>query len=300
MRSPTNQLEKFKNKTVAVIGGGISNERDVSLRSAENVLNALKELGLNVVHIDPAESSFFDTKFDIAFNCLHGTWGEDGGLQGYCEIKRIPYTGPGILATSIGLNKPFFKHILKQVGLPVPTLYSKPNIFPLVAKPISEGSSIGIHIIKSEEQFAALALQNPQINSDNYFFEEYISGKEVTSGVIQIADNVIVLPILELETTNEFYDFDAKYSKGKTRFILPAEISNSLTVQIESISKEIYHYFNCKGCIRIDFMVKGEQPYVLEMNTNPGLTELSDIPAQAKAMGMDFKQLMIHYLESAI
>ncbi|MEC8678505.1 MAG: D-alanine--D-alanine ligase [Candidatus Margulisiibacteriota bacterium] len=300
MRSSVNQLEKFKNKTVAVIGGGISNERDVSLRSAANVLRALKELGLRVVHIDPAEASFFDTEFDIAFNCLHGKWGEDGGLQGYCELRGIPYTGPGILATSIGLNKPFFKHILKQIGLPVPTLFKKPNQFPLVAKPISEGSSIGIHIVKSEKEFTELASQNPPITSDHYFFEEYISGKEVTSGVIKIADKVIVLPILELETTNEFYDFDAKYSKGKTTFILPANISNSLQAQIESISKEIYNYFNCKGCTRIDFMIKDNEPYVLEMNTNPGLTELSDIPAQAKAMGMDFNQLMIHYLESAI
>ncbi|MEK9726872.1 MAG: D-alanine--D-alanine ligase [Candidatus Margulisiibacteriota bacterium] len=299
MRSSTNQLEKFKNKIIAVIGGGISNERDISLRSAKNVANALIELGLNVIQIDPAEAAFFDAKYDIAFNCLHGIWGEDGGLQGYCELKGIPYTGPGIIATSIGLNKPLFKHILNQIGLPVPKLYPNPNIFPLVAKPISEGSSIGIHIIKSDVDFKSRVSINPQINSENYFFEEYISGKEVTSGVIQLNGIPTVLPILELQTSNEFYDFDAKYSAGKTTFIVPARISESLKNKIETISITIFNYFKCKGCVRIDFMIKDDQPYVLEMNTNPGLTELSDIPAQAKAMGMDFKQLMIHYLESA-
>ena len=231
---------------------------------------------------------------------MHGIWGEDGGLQGYCELKGIPYTGPGILATSIGLNKPLFKHILNQIGLPVPKIYHKPDVFPLVAKPVSEGSSIGIHMIKNNDEYEKLALINPKIKSEDYFFEEYIKGKEVTSGVIQLNGSVTVLPILELETSNEFYDFDAKYSKGKTTFILPANISDALKNKIESISINIFNYFKCKGCIRIDFMIKNDQPYILEMNTNPGLTELSDIPAQAEAMGMDFKELMIHYLESAI
>jgi len=300
MRSSINQLEKFKDKTIAVIGGGISNEREVSLRSAKNVSNALKELNLNVIDIDPSEDAFFNSKYDIAFNCLHGKWGEDGGLQGYCELKGIPYTGPGIIATSIGLNKPLFKHILNQIGIPVPKLYNNPDQFPLIAKPKSDGSSIGIKIAKSSDVFHQLTQTNPEIVSEDYFYEEFIAGKEVTSGVIQLNGKVTVLPILELETTNEFYDFDAKYSKGKTTFILPAKITDDLKYKIETISKAIYDYFNCKGCIRIDFMIKDTQPYVLEMNTNPGLTELSDIPAQAAQMGIDFNELMVHYLESAI
>ena len=132
-----------------------------------------------------------------------------------------------------------------------------------------------------------------------YFFEEYISGKEVTSGVLDINGEITVLPILEINTSNEFYDYDGKYTPGKTSFILPANITHEMKDAIHKISKQIYEYFECKGCIRIDIMIDESGPKVIEMNTSPGLTDLSDIPAQAKAMGMSFEELMIHYLNSA-
>lgn len=225
--------------------------------------------------------------------------GEDGGIQGYCELKKIPYTGPGIKATTVGLNKPLFKMVLNQLGIPVPKAIPDANEFPLIAKPISEGSSIGIEIIKNKAELDHAIKNKPEIGTNTYFFEKYISGKEITSGVLDMNGDITVLPILEINTSNEFYDFDGKYTPGKTSFILPANINQQTKEEIHKISKKIYDYFECKGCIRIDMMIDYDGPKVIEMNTNPGLTDLSDIPAQAKSMGISFEELMIHYLNSA-
>ena len=299
MRSSNHQLNELKNKKIAVVGGGISSERDVSLRSSENVFNALKSMGLNVCQLDPATPEFFTTDFDIAFNCLHGKWGEDGGLQGYCNVKQVPYTGSGIKATSVGLNKPLFKLILKSLQMPVPKQYHTELSFPMVIKPISEGSSIGVTIVKSRQEFEDITKKNPKLLSSDYFFEEYIAGQEVTSGVIEINGAIQVLPILEIKTTNDFLDFQAKYTPGLETFILPAKISKDVDDQIQALSKKIYSYFHCKGCIRIDIIIQNNNIKILEMNTNPGLTELSYIPRQAAAMGIGFNELMLHYLDSA-
>ena len=299
MRSSNDSVIEYKDKTIAVISGGISTERDVSLRSGKNVYLSLKNMGFTVIELDPSQPSFFDASFDIAFNCLHGKWGEDGGIQGYCELRQIPYTGPGIKATTVGLNKPLFKMVLRQLGIPVPKDISDPNEFPFIAKPVSEGSSIGIEIIKNKAALDDAIKNNPAMGSRTYFFEEYILGKEVTSGVLDINGEVTVFPILEINTSNEFYDYDGKYTPGKTSFILPANITHEMKAEIHKISKQIYDHFECKGCIRIDIMIDESGPKVIEMNTNPGLTDLSDIPAQAKAMGMSFEELMIHYLNSA-
>ena len=299
MRSSNYSIEKYKNKLIAVIGGGISSERNISILSADNVYKTLQEMGLNVIKLDPMTPEFFTTSFDIAFNCLHGKWGEDGGIQGYCEIKQIPYTGPGIKATSIGLNKPLFKSILKDIQIPVPEQYRSPTKFPLIVKPSSEGSSIGISIVKSKTEYDQLVKEKPEILSKDYFFEEFIVGQEITSGIIEIDNKPIVLPLLEIETDNEFLDYEAKYTPGKTRFICPANVTSDIKREIIKISKKIFEFFECKGCIRIDCMIDNGQPKVLEMNTSPGLTNLSDIPAQAKAMDIQFDELMVHYLNSA-
>ena len=158
---------------------------------------------------------FFNTPFDIAFNCLHGKWGEDGILQGYCQAKGIPFTGPGLKATIAGYDKPMFKHVLHGLGIPTPQRFNSPDTFPLIAKPKSDGSSIGIHLIKSNDEFLKLSSENPTIQSTEYFYEEYINGKEITSGVITIDGDVVVLPILEIESKNDFYDLEAKYTPEK-------------------------------------------------------------------------------------
>ena len=300
MRSSNHSLETYKNKTVAVIAGGISSEREISFRSAENVMTALKNLGIKSIQLDPSEPSFFTTDFDIAFNCLHGKWGEDGSIQGYFEIKQIPYTGPGLLATSIGLNKPIFKEIINKIGITTPESVDKHSpIFPLVVKPNSEGSSIGISMIKTQKEWLNLIEIKPEVMSDEYFCETYIKGIELTSGVMEINDQVTVLPILEIETANEFYDFDGKYTPGKSNLIVPARINEGIKQKIHDLSLKIYQHFKCKGCIRIDIIMDSETPKVLEMNTSPGLTKLSDIPAQALAMDISLEELVLHLLSSA-
>ena len=173
------------------------------------------------------------------------------------------------------------------------------STFPFIVKPVSEGSSIGITLIKNRSDWDQFSAQHPNEDTQQYFYEEYLTGQEITSGVIEIDEKATVLPILEIKTSNEFLDFDAKYTPGKETFILPANISLEIQHKVESISKTIYQFFNCKGCIRIDFIIHNGEPKVLEMNTNPGLTKLSYIPFQAKAMGIEFDDLMIHYLNSA-
>ena len=300
MRSTDHLLEIYKDKKIAIIAGGISSEKEISFRSANNVKKALDRLGIQSIILNPIESSFFSTDFDIAFNCLHGKWGEDGCIQGYCEMKKIPYTGPSLLATSIGLNKPIFKEIINGLGIITPKTINKNNPkFPMIVKPIAEGSSIGISIINSLKEWQDLIELKPEVLGNNYFCENYIKGKELTSGVIEINGEVIVLPILEIQTSNEFYDYDGKYTAGKSNLIVPADINDSISKNIQDLSKKIYKYFNCKGCIRIDIMMDNDIPSVLEMNTCPGLTELSDIPAQAQALGISFESLVLHLLSSA-
>ena len=299
MRSSNHSIDKYKGKVIAVIGGGISNERDISLMSAKNVEESLERLGLNWISLDPMDPKFFTTPFDIAFNCLHGQWGEDGGLQGYCELRQIPYTGPGIKATSVGLNKPIFKAVLNQLGIPVPALITSPTTYPFIVKPVSEGSSIGISIVSSRNDWETLLKKKPEVIEKNYFMEEYIVGQEVTAGVIEIDGEIVVMPILEIETANTFYDYDGKYTPGKSTYILPANIDKDTDQMIQDISREIYAYFSCKGCIRIDFMIDDTGPKVLEMNTSPGITKGSNVPAQSKAMGLSFDELVLHYLNSA-
>lgn len=298
MRSSNSPLDRYQSKRIAIISGGCSSEREVSKRSGANVKQALASMGLHYIELDPISPDFFNEPFDIAFNCLHGKWGEDGGLQGYCEMRGIPYTGPGILATSIGFNKRLFKDTMSHLNIPVPALVSSPDAWPFIAKPISEGSSIGVSLVQSPDDWHQLAPLS--FNDPNYLFEEYIAGQEITSGVLTIHGEVTVLPILEIKTQNTFYDYDGKYTPGRSSLVCPANISTSLRNEIEAISKKIYDYFNCKGCIRIDMMIDQTGPKVLEMNTNPGLTELSDIPAQAATMGLSFTDLMWHYLDSAI
>ena len=169
----------------------------------------------------------------------------------------------------------------------------------MVVKPVDEGSSIGVSIINSEDEWQDLKLTKPEVLSDNYFCEQYIKGRELTSGVIEIENEIVVLPILEIQTSNEFYDYDGKYTPGKSKLIVPAEISVDIEQKIQVLSKKIFKYFKCKGCIRIDIMMDADIPRVLEMNTSPGLTELSDIPAQALAMGISFDSLVLHLLSSA-
>ena len=301
MRSQNNPLNGLTDKKIAVLAGGPSNEREISFKSAENVYQSLIKQSLNAFILDVSDDQFFNTSFDIGFNCVHGKWGEDGCLQGYLEMKGVPYTGPGVMATSVGLNKPVFKTLIEAIGIKTAKQVHPNNGWtePFVAKLISSGSSIGVHIINSSEEWVELQKETPDISSNHYFYEAYIPGREVTVGVIDINQTAMALPVLEIQTKNEFYDFHGKYTPGQSNLIVPADIDSNIENEMKQIAMNIYQYFNCKGCIRVDMIFNDSGIYVLEMNTSPGLTQLSDIPAQAKAAGISFDELVLIYLQSA-
>jgi D-alanine-D-alanine ligase len=309
-------VKRYKNKKIGVLMGGLSSEREISLRSGECVDRSLQELGLNTVKIDAGPDLVEDLKksgIDIAFNLLHGRFGEDGAIQGLLEILGIPYTGSGILGSAIGIDKVITKNILAQNGIPVPpcimidtseVLDSPDRIvnelgFPFILKPNSEGSSIGVKLIKDESQFK----KEIKSHMDKYpssFAEKYIQGKEITIGVAGGRDRIMTLPILGLKPSGDFYDFNSKYTKGLTRFELPADISKEKQIMIEKYARKAFRGMRLCGVARFDAILdKDENPYFLEVNTIPGMTETSDIPAMARAAGC-YEDLLFLILDSSL
>ncbi len=296
--------------------GGKSGERDVSLRSGKNVLASLLKQGFFAVAIDPAESDLISeikkNKADVAYLALHGKFGEDGVVQGLLEHYGIPYTGSKLLASAMAMNKVATKQILLAHLLPTPG-YSRINIdkieeeiprivknfsFPLMLKPEEEGSSLGISLVKTPEEFGDTLRETAQKFSQ-LFVEKYIKGTEITIGVLG-TKKVEALPILELVSKNEFYDFEAKYTKGMTEFILPARLPEEVYKKAQEIAVLSHKALGCYGVSRVDLIVaKDGTPYVNEINTIPGMTDTSDLPAQAKHIGISFDELVARILESA-
>ncbi len=312
MSDPRNRLKK-----VGVLMGGVSNERDISIISGQNVLSALQRLGYQAVGIDvkgnlPAKIA--EQGIDSAFIALHGPGGEDGTIQGFLEYLRIPYTGSGVVASAIGIDKMAAKRILIAEGIPTPRFMNiDPHEslvrecdkirdsfgLPAVVKPNNDGSSLGVRIV-NDSDFLLRAVQELKNQYDSFFAEEYIKGKELTVGVLGTGPKAYSLPVLELETKLRFYDYEAKYTKGMTEFIIPAEISAELEKRVQNISVKIHRLFGCRDFSRVDFMIDEDgNPYVIEINTIPGFTNLSDLPAEARAAGMTFDQLIQTIMESA-
>ncbi len=304
----------YKNKKIAVLMGGISSEREISIRSGENVYNALVHLGFNVTRIDVDANlprRLVKDNVDVAVIMLHGKYGEDGTIQGVLEILGIPYTGCNVLSSAIGMNKILTKKVMKASGIPTadyvvldssnPELSFK-NILeriglPVVLKPISEGSSVGVEIIRDEDSLKG-KIRNYLRRHPESFAEKMIEGTEVTVGVIGDNKYCEVLPIMELKPKKEFYDYEAKYTKGMTEFIIPAEISKDQEVMVIEYSKRLFQELECTGVVRFDAIISREDglPYFLEVNTIPGMTETSDIPAMAKAAGMSFEEVVLKIL----
>lgn len=295
-------MEKKFNK-VAVLMGGISTESEVSLRSGNNVYQALINKGYDAIKVDPFKDDI-PKDIDAAYNTLHGQGGEDGVIQGVLTFMGIPYTGPKIASSAISMDKVLTKQILISNNIPTPDFEiltsSKSKLdFPLIIKPADGGSSIGIAIIKNqkelEEHYEQLSLEYKKI-----FVEKFVKGKEITVGIIQKEDELQVLPILQLKSHNEFYDYEAKYTHGKTEFILPADISEKASQKAQKIAMDAFNALNCKGVSRIDMIVdENDDVYVIENNTNPGMTDLSDLPAQAKHAGIEYDDLVQIIMESA-
>lgn len=310
--------ELLKSKKIAVLCGGTSGERDVSLRSGKKVHESLISQGLDSILVDTKEEFIpvlKNKKIDLACIMLHGTYGEDGCIQGLLEILGIPYTGSKVLASALGMNKIASKRIWISQGVQTPKYFifeehadvkaqcdKLLKIFPLpvVIKPVSQGSSLGVSVIKSPEDLEATAKETISKFRD-VFAEEFIKGTEVTVGILEKGGTAEALPVLELRPSSEFYDFKAKYTKGATQFIIPARLPKPVYSSVQKEALNAFASLGCRGFARIDMIVDRDgTPFVHDANTIPGMTDLSDLPAQAQAAGISYDELVARILESAI
>lgn len=299
-----------KESELIVIAGGFSQERDVSLRSGKNVYQALLRLGYKnakLFQLDRLEQleELKTNKPDLAILMTHGKFGEDGELQAFLDQAAIPYTGSNASASANCMNKVKTKEILKANNLPVLKTYKAVDIYQqkiktqgaIILKEIDGGSSIGVTMYESQKAFIELEAKSSKlegIDLNNYFIERFVTGTEVTASIIEKQGKHICLPLLELRPKNKFYDYEAKYTKGLTEFILPAAIPEELTKKIKEIALKAYQALNCSGPARVDFIIdkSNQEPYILELNTLPGMTDTSDLPAQAKAAGISYDELI--------
>lgn len=303
-----------KNAKIAVLAGGMSSEKDVSMRSGKGCLDALQRLGYKnaeLVVVDQDIANKLQTgKYEYAFNALHGKYGEDGCIQGILEILKIPYTGCGVMASSLCMNKEFTKRILSTCpDIPMAKsafvrkgddLFDKTKdlTYPLFVKPVSEGSSFGMTKVNKKEELKA-AYETAIKYNDDVLVEEFIDGFFVTVGVLERNGKPFATEILEIRPKNEWYDFEAKYTQGMSDFICPANLSKEVTERVKEVAVKAFETAGCRSVSRIDFMMKDDIPYCLEINTSPGMTTMSDLPAQAKAMGIDYDNLVQLILNSA-
>lgn len=304
---------------IGVLMGGQSSERDVSLRTGAAVHRALCRRGYDAVTIDVGpmlSRNLQDQNIAIAFLALHGPGGEDGAMQGFLETLGIPYTGSGIQASAVGMHKVTTKTILAAHGIPVPpgtviqrgekissakVLRAAKLRWPVVVKPASEGSTIGVTIVKKPSQWNdALALAHKY--DCDAMVEAYIPGHEVTVSLLgRQGEAPLVLPAVEIVAPGGFYDFAAKYEKGKTQYLCPAPLSAAVTKQIQAFALQTYEVLGCAGAARVDFRITPRgRPYVLEINTVPGMTETSLLPMAAKQAGIGYEELTERILESAV
>jgi D-alanine-D-alanine ligase len=350
------------NSKIAVLYGGMSSEREVSIRSGTNCHAALLRLGFkNAVLVDVDENiaqTLKEGKFEYAYIALHGKYGEDGCIQGLLEILKIPYAGCGVMASAICMHKEYTKKILstdKEIPLiksvfisknstPHPNFYGsqarlelrpylsqndtqsfcsaesqgarelkddksstlnaddiieavKPLKYPLMVKPVSEGSSFGMTKVEEESKLVDAVKEAQKFNPD-VLIEEYLDGVFMTVGVLEDNGEAFATEILEIRPKKEWYDFEAKYTKGLSEFILPAKISDEKTKQIKKLAVKAHKLAGCSGVSRVDFHIVGDIPYILEINTSPGMTDTSDLPAQAACMGINYDILVLLILNS--
>ncbi|MDI6736073.1 MAG: D-alanine--D-alanine ligase [bacterium] len=305
----------FLDKKIGVLLGGKSREREISIRSGTNVCDSLLRQGFQTETIDPAEHGFMEkiSQIDVAFIALHGRYGEDGCIQGLLEVLNIPYTGSGVLASALGMNKIASKRIFEACGIPTPKYWTFKNglergceevlrnfKMPVMAKATSEGSSIGVIMVREEKELTKV-IEGLMAEFGDAFVEEFIDGKSVTVGILGWGDDITALPVLELVSKNEFYDYQAKYTQGMTEFIIPARLSEKIYNEVQQTALKAHQSLGCHGFSRVDIMVGQDgTPYVHDVNTIPGLTDLSDLPACAKAVGISYDELILKMLSSSM
>jgi D-alanine-D-alanine ligase len=299
--------QRWKHKRIGVLMGGISHEREISLKTGTTILKALQERGYNAVGIDVSDDivkRLAEEHIDAAFIALHGRWGEDGTVQGLLELLHIPYTGSGVLASALAMNKIKSKEIFRFHHIPTPEfitphegeLSSEPPFPPpWVAKPASEGSTIGVGIVM-ERSGLEEAIRAAQGYDREVLVERFIDGKELTVGIL----NGEPLPVIEIAPKEGLYDYEAKYTPGKTEYRCPASISEEKQREVQELSLKAYRVLGCHGCARVDLRLSDHgEAFIIEVNTIPGMTETSLVPKAAAQIGISFPQLVEVILEQA-
>ncbi len=294
---------------VAVLLGGRSAEREVSLKSGAAVLAALQRSGVDAHAFDPAERDLHelhDEKFDHVFIALHGRYGEDGTVQGALELMGIPYTGSGVLASALAMDKWRTKLVWQAAGLPIPDyemLTERSDLkavvqrlgLPLFVKPANEGSSVGITKVKHAVDLQA-AYQDAVKYDKLVIAERFIGGGEYTVAIL----NGRALPVIKIEPANEFYDYEAKYLRDDTRYLCPCGLNAEQEAEMRHLAQLAFELIGGQGWGRVDFLNDEQgKPYLLEVNTSPGMTDHSLVPMAARQAGISFEQLVLQILEGA-
>ena len=299
----------MKNKKIAVLMGGPSAERAVSLNTGAAILKALQEKGYNAVGIDLEPARFVqqltEAGIEVVFNAVHGKYGEDGILQGALELLGIPYTGSGVLSSAMAMDKGITKRIFLSANIPTPRshLFTKNDrkrdlpaeilgdfSIPVVVKSAAQGSSIGVVIVEKSEDLPA-AIDQAFTYSETILVEEFITGRELTVAVWG-ANELEALPVIEIVPHSGRYDYQSKYTKGATEYIVPAKLNDATTSIVQKVAIEAFSKLECRGIARVDVMLdKENNPYVLEVNTIPGMTATSLVPKAAAAVGITFADL---------
>ena len=299
---------------VAVLMGGLSAEREVSLMSGAGVLQALQSLGVQAQAFDPAERELGELKkegFTRCFIALHGRFGEDGTVQGALELLGIPYTGPGVMASSIAINKLMTKHIWRADGLPTPAWKTVDSAeatraafqalgSPMIVKPAREGSSLGLTKVTAIEQCEAAFAQAAGMH-DVVLCEQFIAGDEVTVAVLGSGAQAQALPVIRIVAPEGNYDYQNKYFTDTTQYLVPCGLPEGEESAIQQLVLKAYQSLGCRGWARADVMIDAvtRQPYLLEINTSPGMTSHSLVPMAAKAAGIAYPELCLLLLQSA-
>ena len=301
---------RFRRKRIGVVLGGMSAEREISQMTGESVARALSERGynVNVLRAGPDLAMRLAAgRIDVVFNALHGRFGEDGCVQGLLEVMRIPYTGSGVLASAIGMNKAASKRLWEHAGLPTPewavlrpgeaagASFELPAKLPVVVKPSCEGSSVGVSIVRERSKLVSAVTRARAFGGD-VLVERYVAGKEVTVGIL--GDRA--LATMEVIAKGEFHSWEVKYTPGLEEFIVPAPISKKASDRVTELALAAARVVGIDGYARVDFRVDAkENPFLIELNTLPGLTSLSYLPKMAAHAGIAYFDLVELILDSA-
>ncbi len=294
--------EEMLKKKIGVLLGGLSAEREISLKTGNAALQALQQLGYNAVAIDVNRNlpeQLDQAGVEIAFIALHGRFGEDGRVQGLLEMLQIPYTGSGVLASSIAIDKVVTKQLLIYHDLPTPEfdfmrigdsaadLLQRTDSFPLVIKPSREGSTIGITVARNNEELRS-GVETAASLDGTVLIEDFIDGAELTVSVVDGK----ALPVIKIVPKSGFYDYQAKYNSGDTEYLLPAPIDSNIYQSVQQAAVKACRILGCRGAARVDFMLDEDKFYCIEVNTIPGMTETSLLPKAALAAGINFSRLV--------